>query len=63
MQLEIAFAPAAKAIFDQIPHWRKEMSVHRPSRGIESRLWQQGGGYDRNIVNLRTAAHVINYIH
>ena len=56
-------SPAAKAILERFPEWREELSVCRPTRGREARLWQQGGGYDRNICTNRAAAASINYIH
>jgi len=55
-------SPAAKLILEALPTWRSEFVV-RTSRGIETRLWQKGGGYDRNITSVKTMWKTIHYIH
>jgi putative transposase len=44
------------------PTWVDRLTV-REGRRIRRRFWQPGGGYDRNINDAQTLAHVINYIH
>jgi putative transposase len=36
------------------PDWLTKLEVRWPSGRCEHRFWQQGGGYDRNIVKLDT---------
>ena len=55
--------PSAKAIFDLHPDLRETMRVHRPSRGFEARFWMQGGGFDRNVPNLKAGEAMVAYIH
>ena len=38
-------------------------SVTRPSGKREIRIWQQGGGYDRNIVSEKATLACVEYIH
>src|SRR5262245_47218120 len=44
------------------PEWLERVEVRRGNR-VEYRFWQAGGGFDRNVVNARTLAQVIDYIH
>ena len=37
------------------PERLRDIEVRRPSGRLEHRFWQQGGGYDRNIVDAGTA--------
>jgi putative transposase len=45
------------------PQWLRRLRVERPGGRVEHRFWQQGGGYDRNIVEPRTAWHCVHYLH
>jgi hypothetical protein len=40
-----------------------ELTVTRENGTRESRFWQSGGGYDRNVVKPATVSRVIDYIH
>jgi putative transposase len=44
------------------PHWLPRISRVRAGR-TERLFWQSGGGYDRNLVEPRTLAAVIDYLH
>ncbi len=44
------------------PVLAEQLAVMKGGRRV-GRLWQQGGGYDRNITKLETAQASINYIH
>lgn len=41
----------------------ERLRVTWPSGRVEYRFWQQGGGYDRNLVRSETVWKVIDYIH
>ena len=43
--------------------WLERLKVCRPNGRVEHRFWQQGGGYDRNIVTAKAAQSVVEYIH
>jgi putative transposase len=43
------------------PHWLERIKVERGKR-IVFRLWQEGGGYDRNLHNWESIAKAIEYI-
>ena len=45
------------------PQAMERFKVARPSGRVEYRFWQQGSGYDRNIVKPKTAWSVVEYIH
>ncbi|MCD4728634.1 MAG: hypothetical protein K8R46_13290, partial [Pirellulales bacterium] len=45
------------------PNFLERLKVIRPTGRIEYRFWLQGGGYDRNIDNSKTAWHCVNYLH
>jgi putative transposase len=45
------------------PQWLKRLEVRRPNGRVEYRFWQQGGGYDRNILTSKAARAAIEYIH
>ncbi len=45
------------------PPWLKRLRVVRSNGRVEHRFWQQGGGYDRNIVQAKTAWATVQYIH
>ena len=47
----------------QNPAWLKRLRVERPGGRVEYRFWQQGGGYDRNILQAETAWQCVEYIH
>jgi putative transposase len=44
------------------PHWLPRITRPRAGR-VERLFWQSGGGYDRNIVEPRTMAVAIDYVH
>ena len=39
------------------------LTVRQPSGKVECHFWQPGGGYDRNIVTMRTLMASILYVH
>jgi putative transposase len=43
--------------------WMQRLKVVRPSGEAEYRFWEQGGGYDRNIIEPATAWNAVDYIH
>jgi putative transposase len=43
--------------------WLERLKVCRPNGRVEHRFWQQGGGYDRNIVTAKAARAAVDYIH
>jgi putative transposase len=45
------------------PEFLSRISLTRRDGSRESRFWQAGGGYDRNVVEERTLLRVIDYIH
>jgi putative transposase len=47
----------------EAPAFLRQMKDRQPSGKIHYRFWQRGGGYDRNIVELRAAFQQIEYIH
>ncbi len=46
----------------QAPGWLERITIRRGKR-VERRLWQAGGGYDRNITETETLLLMIDYIH
>ncbi len=48
---------------DTAPQWVDRVKITRPNARAEYRFWQQGGGYDRNIYNAKTAWASVEYIH
>jgi putative transposase len=48
---------------ERSPAWLERLKVVRPSGRTEYRLWEQGGGYDRNIIREDAAWQAIEYIH
>ena len=42
--------------------WLPRITVHEGDR-IRRRFWQPGGGYDRNVDNLKTLRSMIDYLH
>ncbi len=44
------------------PDWLERVTV-REGKRIRHRFWQPGGGYDRNVTDPKTLAHMIEYIH
>ena len=53
---------SAKQIFRHEPHLKAEMQVVK-SGEVQSRLWQAGGGYDRNMFGDKAIRASIDYIH
>ena len=45
------------------PAWLERLKITRPGGRAEYRFWLQGGGYDRNVTNPRTALEVVRYLH
>lgn len=56
-------SPVAKQAFALRPDIREMCMVERSGRKPEYRLWQPGGGYDRNIYSEEAAKNAIEYIH
>jgi len=50
-------------IRSESPRWLERLKIERPNGRLEYRFWQQGGGYDRNIHQAKTAWSVVEYIH
>jgi len=44
------------------PEWLSKISVQEGKRQ-RHRIWQPGGGFDRNATEIRTLHYMINYIH
>ena len=44
------------------PEWLSRITVREGTK-IRRRFWQPGGGYDRNMIELRTVHKAIDYIH
>jgi putative transposase len=59
--------PVSRRAMDHLrqysPTWLDKLVVARPSGRAEHRFWQQGGGYDRNIIDPKAALAVIDYLH
>jgi len=47
---------------EHAPQWLPRITRERNGR-IERLFWQPGGGYDRNIVEPRTLASILDYVH
>ncbi|MCP4250121.1 MAG: transposase [bacterium] len=45
------------------PQWLARLRVYWPGGRTGHRFWQQGGGYDRNIIKPATAWSSVDYIH
>ena len=56
-------APSARAIFACNPELRCKMLVKRSNGRVEARLWQQGGGYDRNFRSGEDIWEFMEYVH
>ena len=54
---------AVKYLKEHAPTWLDRLKVTRPSGRTEYRFWQQGGGYDRDIVSPTAAWASVAYIH
>ncbi len=62
---EIKEPPARKAIEylrQHAPAWLARLRVQEGER-VRHRFWQPGGGYDRNVIELRTVHEMIDYLH
>ena len=55
--------PSAKVIFSLHPDLRDHCRVQRKDEPDIFRIWEPGGGYDRNIRNVKAAWRQIHYIH
>ena len=53
----------SRRVFQHEPALREVMAVRPPQHGVAHRLWQAGGGYDRNFVTSKAAWAAIGYIH
>ncbi len=53
---------AVKFLQDSAPEWLPRISVVRGGR-VERRFWQAGGGYDRNVAELKALLAMIDYTH
>jgi putative transposase len=47
---------------DNAPHWVEKIRVRRGKR-IEHHFWQSGGGFDRNVEEVKPLAGMVDYIH
>ncbi len=45
------------------PDRLEQLRVRRTTGRVEHRFWQQGGGFDRNVYNAKTAWACVEYIH
>ena len=45
------------------PRMADQLRVRVKGDRLENRLWQQGGGCDRNVYNIKVAQFMIDYIH
>jgi putative transposase len=54
---------AAAFLRKHAPDWLERLRVTRPNGRVEYRFWQQGGGYDRNVIHEDTAWTSVEYIH
>jgi putative transposase len=62
---EIKEQVARKAIgylAEYAPEWLPRITVREGSR-VRRRFWQPGGGFDRNVTELATVHHMIDYMH
>jgi len=55
--------PVAQKAFELHPDLRKLLAVPRKGRPPETRFWQPGGGYDRNMFTPKVIEAAIEYIH
>lgn len=54
---------AIRSLRTDAPEHLAKLRVNRTSGRVEHRFWQQGGGYDRNMHDARTAWASVNYLH
>ena len=47
----------------EAPEWLSRLTVPHGDGTFERRFWQAGGGYDRNVVEPKTALRIVDYIH
>jgi putative transposase len=45
------------------PEWLARLTVRHPDGRSERRFWQAGGGYDRNITEVKSVYCVMEYFH
>ena len=43
--------------------WVEKLTDRQPNGRVDTRFWQRGGGYDRNITKESTLSEAIQYIH
>jgi putative transposase len=64
--LQAVKQPVARQAIESLtvhsPAWLTRLTV-REGRRVRHRLWQPGGGYDRNITSLETLRAMIDYMH
>ncbi|MBI3824060.1 MAG: transposase [Planctomycetes bacterium] len=53
---------AIKYMRQHAPEWLARITVKKGTK-VERRLWQAGGGFDRNVADPRLALLMIDYIH
>ena len=46
----------------ELPDWLQRITVRKGAE-VRHQFWQKGGGYDRNIIEPRTLAQMIEYLH
>jgi putative transposase len=54
---------ATNYLRQRAPGWLEQLKVTWPTGRVEHRFWQQGGGYDRNVVEPKTAWSAVDYFH
>ena len=59
---EAVARPAIQFLEANAPEWLPRITVREGNRA-RRRFWQPGGGYDRNVVELKTLQKMIDYIH
>jgi len=56
-------AKALRFLRSTTPSFLEKLKDAQPNGQVHYRFWQRGGGYDRNVVQLTTLLHMIDYIH
>ncbi len=45
------------------PEWLERLTARPPCGRVEHHFWQDGGGYDRNLISMRALLSSVQYIH
>ena len=54
---------ATRFLRQHSPQWIEKLTARQPGGKVRCRFWQDGGGYDRNIVSPKALWSTIQYIH